>query len=84
MPRTYLRTIVRICCQGVNIGRKPPLTLAAFLLAGKIWSLLEAGSALGIATARFVLNRQAAESRGSVQFQPMKDGWQIAYSIRTH
>jgi membrane-associated phospholipid phosphatase len=43
-----------------------------------------AGSALGIATARFVLNRQATESRGSVQFQPLKDGWQIAYSVRTH
>jgi membrane-associated phospholipid phosphatase len=42
-----------------------------------------AGSALGIATARFVLNRQDHAQQASFQFQPMKDGWQIAYSIRT-
>jgi membrane-associated phospholipid phosphatase len=42
-----------------------------------------AGSALGIATARFVLNRQGG-SRASLQFQPMKDGWMLSYSIRTH
>jgi membrane-associated phospholipid phosphatase len=44
-----------------------------------------AGSALGIATARFVLNRQEqhSERQTSLQFQPMKDGWQIAYSVRT-
>jgi len=43
-----------------------------------------AGAALGIATARFVLNRQDAQSRGTVQFQPVKNGWLISYSIRTH
>jgi membrane-associated phospholipid phosphatase len=45
-----------------------------------------AGAALGIATARFVLNRQdhaQQASLASLQFQPLKDGWQIAYSIRT-
>jgi membrane-associated phospholipid phosphatase len=43
-----------------------------------------AGSALGIATARFVLNRQDhAQQQASLQFQPLKDGWQITYSIRT-
>jgi membrane-associated phospholipid phosphatase len=44
-----------------------------------------AGSALGIATARFVLNRQEQHSEryAALQFQPMKDGWQIAYSVRT-
>jgi len=42
-----------------------------------------AGSALGIATARFVLNRQGMESRASMQFQPLKDGWMISYSMRT-
>lgn len=43
-----------------------------------------AGSALGIATARFVLNRQDAPSGTSLQFQPLKDGWMVSYSIRTH
>jgi membrane-associated phospholipid phosphatase len=46
-----------------------------------------AGAALGIATAKFVLNRQNrqdAENRGSVQFQPVKGGWMVSYSIRTH
>jgi hypothetical protein len=42
-----------------------------------------AGAALGIATARFVLNRQESENHGSAQFQPTKDGWQLSYSIRT-
>jgi membrane-associated phospholipid phosphatase len=42
-----------------------------------------AGSALGIATARFVLNRHGGEQRASIQFQPMKDGWQLAYTLRT-
>ena len=42
-----------------------------------------AGAAVGIATARFVLNRQRAEDRGSVQFQPARDGWLLSYSIRT-
>jgi len=39
-----------------------------------------AGSALGIATARFVLNRRDQESRGSLSVQPTKDGWMVAYS----
>jgi membrane-associated phospholipid phosphatase len=43
-----------------------------------------AGAALGIATARFVLNRQEHAQQASLQFQPLKDGWQIAYSVRTH
>jgi hypothetical protein len=43
-----------------------------------------AGSALGIATARFVLNRRDSESRASLQFQPLKDGWLISYSMRTN
>jgi membrane-associated phospholipid phosphatase len=42
-----------------------------------------AGSALGIATARFVLNRQGGEQNASFQFQPLKDGWQLAYTVRT-
>jgi hypothetical protein len=43
-----------------------------------------AGSALGIATARFVLNRDATTSGASLQIQPTKDGWMIAYSKRIH
>src|ERR1700734_4059860 len=43
-----------------------------------------AGAALGIATAKFVLNRQDAQSRGTVQFQPVKGGWMVSYSVRTH
>ncbi|MGO9932032.1 MAG: phosphatase PAP2 family protein [Steroidobacteraceae bacterium] len=39
-----------------------------------------AGSAIGIATARFVLNRQNTENPASVQFQPVKGGWSVAYS----
>ncbi len=42
-----------------------------------------AGSALGIATARFVLNRQGGEQRAALQFEPLKDGWQLAYTVRT-
>jgi membrane-associated phospholipid phosphatase len=42
-----------------------------------------AGAALGIATARFVLNRQDHAQQAALQFQPLQDGWQIAYSIRT-
>ncbi len=42
-----------------------------------------AGAALGIATARFVLNRQEADNHSAVQFQPAKDGWQLSYSVRT-
>jgi membrane-associated phospholipid phosphatase len=43
-----------------------------------------AGAALGIATARFVLNRQNAATSASVQFEPSKDGWRVSYSMRTH
>jgi membrane-associated phospholipid phosphatase len=43
-----------------------------------------AGATLGIATARFVLNRQEAESHAALQFQPAKNGWLISYSMRTH
>jgi membrane-associated phospholipid phosphatase len=43
-----------------------------------------AGAALGIATARFVLNRQAPATRASLQFQPRKDGWLLSYSVSTH
>jgi membrane-associated phospholipid phosphatase len=43
-----------------------------------------AGAALGIATARFVLNRQGAEDHAALQFQPVKNGWLISYSMRTH
>jgi membrane-associated phospholipid phosphatase len=42
-----------------------------------------AGSALGIATARFVLNRQDAEQHAALQFRPLKDGWQLAYTVHT-
>ena len=42
-----------------------------------------AGSALGIATARFVLNRQGGEQNAALQFQPLKNGWQLAYTMRT-
>lgn len=43
-----------------------------------------AGGALGIATARFVLNRGAPASHASLQFQPLKDGWLLSYSVNTH
>ena len=39
-----------------------------------------AGSALGIATARFVLNRREIETRTTLQFQPSNDGWLLTYS----
>ena len=43
-----------------------------------------AGAALGIATARFVLNRQSPATHASLQFQPQKDGWLLSYSVNTH
>jgi len=43
-----------------------------------------AGAALGIATARFVLNRGNTKAHVSLQFQPLKHGWMVSYSIRTH
>ena len=42
-----------------------------------------AGAALGIATARFVLDRQDHgnhSNHASVQFQPLKDGWMLTYT----
>jgi len=42
-----------------------------------------AGAALGIATARFVLNRQDKDSHTDLAFQPVKGGWQLDYSVRT-
>jgi membrane-associated phospholipid phosphatase len=41
-----------------------------------------AGAALGIATARFVLNRAGREQHASMQFQPTGDGWLFAYTKR--
>jgi membrane-associated phospholipid phosphatase len=44
-----------------------------------------AGAALGMATARFVLNRQATQDgAAALQFQPVKNGWLVSYSMRTH
>jgi membrane-associated phospholipid phosphatase len=43
-----------------------------------------AGAALGIASARFVLNRQGAQEHPALQFQPVKNGWLLSYSMRTH
>ncbi len=41
-----------------------------------------AGSALGIATARFVLNRQGITSHATVGVQPIRDGWMVSYCRR--
>lgn len=43
-----------------------------------------AGAALGIATARFVLNREGRDDNTSLQIQPVKNGWMIAYARRFH
>jgi membrane-associated phospholipid phosphatase len=45
-----------------------------------------AGSALGIATARFVLNRPGAKDQdpAALQFRPVKNGWLLSYSMRMH
>ena len=43
-----------------------------------------AGAALGIATARFVLNRQDREDHTAFEFAPIKNGWMISCSMRTH
>ncbi|HTV95938.1 MAG TPA: phosphatase PAP2 family protein [Steroidobacteraceae bacterium] len=44
-----------------------------------------AGSALGIATARFAVHREAGESRVSLQVEPAKGGgWMLSCSMRTH
>jgi PAP2 superfamily len=39
-----------------------------------------AGTALGIATARFVLNRADSQSHQSFQFRPTQSGWMILYA----
>ena len=40
------------------------------------------GAALGIATARFVLNRQnAGSSLAALQFEPIKNGWRVGFSM---
>jgi len=42
-----------------------------------------AGAALGIGTARFVLDREASDTRTtSLQLQPTRNGWAVAYSVR--
>jgi membrane-associated phospholipid phosphatase len=41
-----------------------------------------AGAAIGIATARFILGREQTDSRTSLQFEPIKNGWAISYSVR--
>jgi len=43
-----------------------------------------AGAALGIATAKFVLNRQDGQNRGALQIQPTKGGWMVSYAVKTH
>jgi len=42
-----------------------------------------AGAALGIATARFVLNREDGEDHGAIAFGPAEKGWQLSYAVRT-
>jgi membrane-associated phospholipid phosphatase len=42
-----------------------------------------AGAALGIATARFVLNRENG-NHAAISFQPQKDGWMLSYNIPLH
>jgi len=43
-----------------------------------------AGAALGIATARFVLNRENGGSHPEIAFQPQKDGWMLTYNVPLH
>jgi membrane-associated phospholipid phosphatase len=42
-----------------------------------------AGAALGIATARFVLNRENG-SHAEIGFQPQKGGWMLTYNVPLH
>jgi len=45
-----------------------------------------AGAALGIATARFVLNRQGRQNdqnRADLAFQPVIGGWRLSYAVKT-
>jgi hypothetical protein len=41
-----------------------------------------AGAAIGIATARFILNREGYDGRVSMQIQPVKNGWELSYTVR--
>lgn len=44
-----------------------------------------AGGAIGLATARFVLNRREAQDHASaLSIQPLRGGWMLSYSIQTH
>jgi membrane-associated phospholipid phosphatase len=46
------------------------------------------GAALGIATARFVLNREnggtATQDRGELSLQPTRAGWTLSYLVPLH
>ena len=42
-----------------------------------------AGAALGIATARFVLNRENGD-HARISVEPQKDGWMLAYTLPLH
>jgi len=43
-----------------------------------------AGAAIGLATARFVLNRENGTSHGDLSFQPQKGGWTLSYNVPLH
>jgi PAP2 superfamily protein len=43
-----------------------------------------AGAALGLATARFVLNREDRQERTLLQVTPTKNGWMVSCSMKTH
>lgn len=44
-----------------------------------------AGGAIGIGTARFVLNRQGEHDRlSALSIQPQKGGWILSYAVQTH
>lgn len=40
-----------------------------------------AGAAIGMATARFVLNRENGSLHGAISFQPQKGGWLLSYNV---
>lgn len=43
-----------------------------------------AGAAIGMATARFVLNRENGTSHGDISVQPQKGGWTLSYNRPLH
>jgi membrane-associated phospholipid phosphatase len=43
-----------------------------------------AGAAIGVSTARFVLNRQGSEKQAEFRIEPLAGGWRLAYTVRTH